>query len=43
MWQLEMEHPIYVVNHQKDDTLRVIVIGDSWAAIHSEMMIFPKI
>lgn len=38
MWQLEMEHPIYVVNHQKDDTLRVIVIGDSWAAIHSEMM-----
>ena len=38
MWQLEREHPAYYIAHPDDDTLRVAVIGDSWAAIHSRIM-----
>jgi hypothetical protein len=38
MWQLEKERPAYDVVHYVDDTLRIAVIGDSWAVIHSEMM-----
>ena len=37
VWQLEEEHPAYNVIHSDGDTLHVAVIGDSWAAIHSEI------
>ena len=38
MWQLEVEHPAYSIAHPVDDTLRIAIIGDSWAVIHSETM-----
>ena len=38
MWQLEKVRPVYEVAHYVDDTLRIAVIGDSWAVIHSDMM-----
>ncbi len=38
MWYLEDERPVYQAAHLIDDTLRIAIIGDSWAVIHSEMM-----
>lgn len=37
LWELEEPRPVYSVSHSDTDTLRVIMIGDSWAEIHSEM------
>lgn len=37
LWSLSLQIPPYrTVNHH-DDTLRVIMIGDSWAEMHSDM------
>lgn len=36
-WQLEKERPTYSIAHKVDDSLRIAIIGDSWAAIHSEI------
>lgn len=35
MWTPANHLPHYVIHNNKSDTLRVIMIGDSWAAIHS--------
>jgi len=32
-----MEHPSYSIATSVDDTLRIVMIGDSWAGIHSEL------
>ena len=37
LWELEEPRPLYSVFHSDTDTLRVIMIGDSWAEIHSEL------
>lgn len=37
LWLVCQKEPIYVTDKCSDDTLRVIMIGDSWAGIHSEM------
>lgn len=37
LWELEEPRPIYSVSHNDTDTLRVVMIGDSWAEIHSEL------
>ena len=36
LWELEEPRPIYAVHHQDDDTLRVVMIGDSWIEMHTE-------
>ena len=33
LWDLEDPKPIYAVEHHNDDTLRVVMIGDSWINI----------
>ena len=37
LWELEEPRSVYSVSHNDNDTLRVIMIGDSWAEIHSEL------
>lgn len=37
LWELEDPRPIYTVLHHNDDTLRVIMIGDSWIEMYSEL------
>lgn len=37
LWEPEEPRPVYSVPHNDTDTLRVIMIGDSWAEIHSEL------
>lgn len=36
LWNLEEPRPIYAVHHHNDDTLRVVMIGDSWIEMHTE-------
>ena len=36
LWALDSSIPYYEVMPQDDDTLRVVMIGDSWAGIHHE-------
>jgi len=36
LWAKEQEHPAYIVELHDDDTLRVVMIGDSWAVLHHE-------
>ena len=38
LWILESEKESYDVTHKNDDTLRVAMIGDSWAGMHDEML-----
>lgn len=37
LWALEEKHPIYSVRIHDDDTLRITMIGDSWAGMHQAM------
>ena len=37
LWELEEPRPIYSVLHHDDDTLRVIMIGDSWIEMHKDL------
>ena len=37
LWDLEEPLPIYGVERNNDDTIRVLVLGDSWAAMHSSV------
>ena len=37
LWAVTTPMHFYYVPHVEDDTLRVIMIGDSWASIHSEL------
>ena len=36
LWAMDASIPSYEVMSQSDDTLRIIMIGDSWAALHHE-------
>lgn len=36
LWALETPRAVYTIKHQIDDTLRVVMIGDSWAGMHHE-------
>ena len=36
LWALEEAKPIYKIEHRLDDTLRVVMIGDSWSDMHHE-------
>ncbi len=36
LWVMERPIPIYRVEKNNDDTIRVLVLGDSWAAMHSD-------
>lgn len=36
MWALEKERDFYEINHIDDDTLRVVMMGDSWAGMHKD-------
>ena len=36
LWELEEIHQPYQVQSHHDDTLRVVMIGDSWAGMHNE-------
>lgn len=36
LWALEKIHQSYQVQSHHDDTLRVVMIGDSWAGMHNE-------
>ena len=36
LWAMDASIPSYEVMFQSDDTLRIIMIGDSWAALHYE-------
>ena len=40
LWEQESPRPIYQITHQHDDTLRVVMIGDSWAGMHRPYNIF---
>lgn len=35
LWVIAEQQPSYVVAHHHDDTLRVAMIGDSWAGLHN--------
>ena len=35
MWEFENEQKPYPIDHHEDDTLRIAMIGDSWAEMHS--------
>ena len=37
LWAVSNPMPHYFVSHIQDDALRVVMIGDSWAGIHSEL------
>ncbi len=37
LWELEEPRSIYTVRHHIDDTLRVIMIGDSWIEMHRDL------
>ena len=37
LWQQCSSFPTYNIEHHQKDTLRILVIGDSWAEIHSEL------
>lgn len=37
LWSVTTPAQCYSVHHVEDDTLRVLMIGDSWAGIHSEL------
>lgn len=36
-WSIALPEPSYAISEKGDDTLRVIIIGDSWAALHSDL------
>jgi len=36
LWTLEKTKAFYSIKHHNDDTLRVLMIGDSWAGMHHE-------
>lgn len=36
LWAIAEDMPNYFVEYHEDDTLRVVMIGDSWAGLHSE-------
>lgn len=36
-WSIVQPLPFYAISDKSGDTLRVVMIGDSWAAIHSEL------
>ncbi len=36
IWELEEPRPVYSVHHHDDDTLRIVMIGDSWIEMHTE-------
>ena len=38
LWSMEEPKPIYSVSHPKDDTLRIVMIGDSWVHMRSESL-----
>ena len=35
LWVFENERKLYPIEHHEDDTLRIAMIGDSWAGLHS--------
>ena len=37
LWSICQQEPIYKTKKCNDDTLRVVMIGDSWASLHSEL------
>jgi len=37
LWAVSKTLPYYPVSNKQDDTLRVVMIGDSWAGIHTEL------
>ena len=37
LWSVCQQEPVYITEKKNDDTLRIVMIGDSWAGIHSEM------
>ena len=37
LWTVANTMPHYSIPHIQDDVLRVLMIGDSWAGIHSEL------
>ena len=37
LWEMERPIPMYRVEKSIDDTIRVLLVGDSWAAMHSNM------
>ena len=37
LWELEAPRLVYPIQHHDDDTLRVIMIGDSWIEMHTNM------
>lgn len=37
LWELEEARPIYPVWHYGDDTIRLILIGDSWIEMHTDL------
>ena len=36
-WSIAQPLPSYTTSKKSDDTLRVVMIGDSWAALHSDL------
>ena len=34
LWKLELPQESYHIAHHQDDTLRVVMVGDSWAGMH---------
>ena len=36
IWEMEKPHADYQISHHSDDTIRVIMIGDSWAGMHTD-------
>lgn len=38
LWSLEEPRPIYSVSHHIDDTLRIVMIGDSWVEMRSDTL-----
>lgn len=37
LWEVEEPRPVYSVHHHDDDTLRIVMIGDSWIEMHGEL------
>ena len=38
LWSLEEPREIYTINHYQDDTLRIVMIGDSWVGMRTDSL-----
>lgn len=38
LWSYEEQRTFYSINHHHDDTLRIVMIGDSWVGLRTDTL-----